>query len=311
MKRYLFFATSNSDFELITPQFVLCGNPRTVTLNPISSASSFLWEQIQPDPLILPVTFSPNNTSKNIVVSIPNGVTTKVVLRVTLNGNTSNYIYIEINTLLEDKTTLFSKGVISNIINDNTLYSNIPYIFVPIVSDGPQAIYYTNNTQQTGIRFLSSYYRNAYTNSITINNLQTVLINPETRVKLNINTSYSLLKNWLNLSVISQTVEPQNQSIDLNSTVIADEIILSNTFNKGNAINIVQTRTPFTVYNYNLLETITGSFNKGSSINISQTRTPFTVITYNLLETITSSFNKGNSINISQTRTPYTSNIVG
>ena len=307
MKRYLFFPTADNNFELVSPQFVLCGNPRTVTLNPISSASNFLWEQIQPDPLLFPVTFSPNNTSKNITISIPNTITTKVVLRITLNGNTSNYRFIEINTLLEDKISLFSKGVVSNIITDNTLNSEIPYIFVPIVSDGPQAIYYTNSSQETGIRFLSNYYRNAYTNSITINNTQTVLINPETRVKLNVNTYYSFLKNWLNLSVISQTVEAQNQSINLNSTVIADEIVLSNTFNKGNAINIIQTRTPFKVDNYNLLEDITGTFNKGNSVNISYIRTPFTAITYNLLDNITGTFNKGNSINITQIRTPYTS----
>ena len=97
MKRYLFFPDATPiTWSITTP--IVNHNPdssRTVNLNPTSNAITYLWEQIEPDPNVTYATITPNNTTKNIVVTMPVGVNT-VRYRVTLNGNTSNYKYVDI-----------------------------------------------------------------------------------------------------------------------------------------------------------------------------------------------------------------------
>jgi hypothetical protein len=145
VKRYLHFPSLSYTWNLTSPQYVICGSPlRFVTLNPTSNASTFLWEQIEPDPLINAVTITPNNTSKDIVVAIPVGITTNIVLKVTLNGDTNNSKLITIIPFLIDNLNNFSRGN-SNSIYNNTLNDPINYQLVPIVSDGPQAIFFTTN----------------------------------------------------------------------------------------------------------------------------------------------------------------------
>lgn len=97
MKRYLFFPDATTTiWSIATPMVTY--NPdssRTVNLSSTSNATTYLWEQIEPDPNVTFATITPNNTTKNIVVTMPVGVNI-VRYRVTLNGNTSNYKYVDI-----------------------------------------------------------------------------------------------------------------------------------------------------------------------------------------------------------------------
>lgn len=309
MKRYLLFQSLESDFNLTTPQYVLCGNPRVATLNPTSNATTYLWEQIQPDPLIIPITIVPNNTSKDVQVLIPSNITEEVILRITLNGNTNNYQYVTIDPLLKDKPYQASKGKLGIISFDNTLNNLLQFRFVPIPSDGSQAINFTTNGQQTGVQFLPQYYRNAYTESININSESTPInIINENRTKQPINTNILITKNWQKLTVVSQPIVPVNQIISLSfPAIIADEIT-TNSYSKGKAL-ISFTRTPYLVQNINNIDIITNNTAKGKAL-ISFTRIPYSAQNLNNIENITNNTSKGKAV-ISFTRTPYTSNVIG
>lgn len=323
MKRYLFFPTYQSDWFL-EPQYVLCGSPRTATLSPVSNATTYLWEQIEPNPLTDPVTIIPNNTSKNVIIIIPNNIQSNIRLRVTLNGDTNNYKFVDIVPLLVDNINNFSKGG-SLLAYNNTLNDPITITLAPYPPDGPQVIQYTNNNQTTGIRLNSvNYtYRNTFaqfidvidsnnnTTSVSVFKSITDLTTPDTRLNLNVNTNYTFIKRWLDIKVLSQELESSNQQILMSyPNYIADEY--AKTFNKGASL-LTFNRVPFTVQNIFNLEDISSSsnFNKGGSL-LSFNRVPFTLqnLSDNNDNISSSIFNKGASY-LSFNRIPFTSTIIG
>ena len=315
MKRYLYFPAYKSDWNLAA-QYILCGNPKIATLNPVSNASTYLWEQIEPNPLITPVIISPNNTSKNIVIVIPTTIASVIVLRVTLNGDTTNYKYVTIIPFLVDTLYPFTKGRV-RVIHDNTLNNPVPLFLAPIPSLGPQIIRYTSPSQLTGVRFKSQDYRLGYTKGVTLNSLSlstyipfiknAYYSTPDIRVQLNVNTKFTLLKDWINVEVFSQEILPIDTTINMTyPNFIADDYILS--ISKG-GVRALYDRIPYLVGKYNQIDILNTTFTKGG-IRASYDRVPYSVARYNQIDAISSNFTKG-GIRASFTRTPYTSNIVG
>jgi hypothetical protein len=316
MKKYLLFPTYTSSWSL-DPQYVLCGSPRIVILEPISNASTFLWEQIEPNPSLFPVSIIPNNTSKNVSIVIPNDISNNILLRVTLNGDTTNYKYVEVIPLLVDKLYNFNKGQ-GLMTFSNTLNDPISLITAPYLPLGSQAILYTNNTQLTGVRFKGQDYRNGFLESIEVSKnsvfIDNISINRdlynfsyEPRLNININTDYEFLKKWKDIKVISQEVNLLKQKVQLiYPTIIADEF--SSSFSKGEAL-ISFERIPYLFQNVPNIDNITNNFSKGQAL-ISFERIPFLVDNYYLQDNITNNFNKGQAL-MSFERIPYTSTIIG
>jgi hypothetical protein len=316
MKKYLLFPTYTSSWSL-DPQYVLCGSPRIVILEPISNASTFLWEQIQPDPLISPVSIIPNNTSKNVSIVIPNDITSNILLRVTLNGDTSNYKYVEVIPLLVDKFYNCSRGQ-SLATTNNTLNDPINLIMAPYLPLGSQAIFYTSNSQLTGVRFKGQDYRNGYIESIDVSKnsvfVDNISINRdlynfsyESRLNINVNTDYKFLKKWESINVVSEEIDTLKQKLQISyPTIIADEYISN--FGKGSSLLTFE-RVPYLFQNISGEEDIVNNFNKGQSL-MTYERIAFLVDNYYLEEDITNNFSKGQSL-MTYERTPYTSTIIG
>jgi hypothetical protein len=320
VKRYLYFQTLNSSFDLLTPQYVFCGSPKIVALNPQSNAINFLWEQLEPNPLLFPVTFSPNNTSKDVTVIIPNNIVDEVKLKVTLNGDINNFRIVDIKLSLIDPVIGHSSGT-GLVIHNNTLNDALPFVLAPIPLQGPQVINYTSNIQTTGVKFFSQSYRQSYTDKIDIYNNNNVFIQeldvfktiyedllfPDDRINLNVNTTYNILKKWTDIKVLSQEIVPIPQVISMSyPNIIADEYITSCASGTG---LVSYSRTPFIVANQVLEESLNNDFSPGTGL-VSYSRTPFTMANQLLEEILNNNFSPGTGL-VSFTRTPYTSNIIG
>lgn len=321
MKKYIFFPTYNSSW-ILDPQYVLCGNPRTAFLSPISNASTFLWEQIEPDPLTDPISILPNNTSKNITIVIPNTISTNIRLRVTLNGDNTDYKYVDINPLIVDKAIGFSFG--SGLAgSDNTLNAPLSLLLAPYPPTGPQVIYYTNNTQTTGVRILGQSYRQTYIDKVEVYSSTNTFIQEvdvfktfnetmydkvlDDRINININTSYNLLKKWLDIKVLSQSIAPIQQKVDLTYPYfIADEYMSS--FSTGTGL-VSFLRTPYLVQNIADIDNIYNNFSTGTGLT-AFTRVPYLVQNLSEIDIIQNNFSAGTGL-ISYTRIPYTSTIIG
>lgn len=255
MKKYLFFPTYEAEWSL-DPQYVLCGDPRTAILTPISNASTFLWEQIEPDPLTQPITILPNNNSKDVTIIIPNTISTNIKLKVTLNGDINDYRYVIVIPLIVDDIFSLSRGS-GLVYNNNTLNDPINLMLAPYPPAGPQAIQYTSSSQSTGVRLLTQYYRQGYISSIDVlTNTNSFITNvnvfrnalydfsAENRININVNKDYKFLKNWTNVKVFSEEIISIPQSIKIEyPTFIADDY--ANSFSRGSGLGS-SVITPYT-----------------------------------------------------------------
>ncbi len=323
MKRYLFFQTPNSDFELETPQFALCGNPRVVVLSPNSNALTYLWQQIEPDPLLFPVTIFPNVNSKNITVSIPINTPSPIKLKVTLNGIDENII--EINTGLVDNYYTAYRSTSNRHTWTNTLRDPIPYQLAPLPILGPQVVQVISGNT-TSIKVLNQSYRANFLKSISItdtsNNVTDILnysiltspyTNPDIRYNIKVNNLYLLTKNWARQEVFSEDITniPFNINLPNLPFYVADEY---NRFtSRGTSTRHIFNRQPFTVqrqivddiYNIN-------STNRGTSTRHIFSRQPFTVQKLILEDSINNRlYTRGTQTRMTYQRIPYTSNVVG
>ena len=323
MKRYLYFPSSNSDWDAPRTVYILCGNPRIVIVTPITGASSFLWEQLTPDPLLFPVSFSPNNTSKNLSIIIPNNTPSPIKLRITLNGNTNNYKYLDIYTDLTDFPTTPIKGTSGNNYYSNTLEEPVPYVLAPYPPDGPQVIEVLNNTL-IGVQLLQVQYRLSLLESVRItdttdNSQQNINFIPrvfpynnlDTRIKLKVNNNYTVKKTWSKKGVYSQEFleEPYNTNLSPIPQYIADEYVTP--ILKGGTGNNSFAITPYTTRNESYIELFNINILKGGTGNNSFAITPYTTRTESYVETFNINILKGGTGNNILTRTPYTSNVVG
>lgn len=314
MSRFLFFPASSYSWQDLPVQSILCGSPRYAIINPISTATSYLWEQLEPDPLVSPVTILPNNTSKDITVLLPNSISSYVLLRVTLNGRTNEPKYVTINPLLEEFIKHFNKSSSHSASIDNTLNNPVPINLAPIPSLGPTAQYINSSSSLIGIRLNSQSYRTGYTKGVTVNstyvpfNFSLYNIPNETRTEISPNTLFTVLKDWINVKVFSQSIVPIATQVNIAyPSVIADDYISN--LSKGSTIALLN-RQPYSVLNLSTYDELNNVLSKSNTTTAQLTRTPYSVLNQNHLDGLVNNFTKGNTF-FSFIRTPYSSNIVG
>jgi hypothetical protein len=323
VRRYLYFPTYAADWTLEPTQYILCGSPRIVTINAISSAATFLWEQISPDPLLFPVIFIPNNTTRDVFISIPTNTPSPIELRITLNGDTNNYKFVSIYTDLTDFPVTPIKGASGNLSNLNTLELPLPYVLAPFPPDGPQVIEVLNNTfigvQLNPLQYRFSLLQSVRITDTTNSSQQTITFTPkvfpyntpDNRIKLKLNNNYTVKKTWPVKEVFSQEFleEPYNITLSPTPQYIADEYI--GQILKGTSGNNTFVIAPYTTQLQAYEEAFTSNILKGTSGNNSFVITPYTTQTQAYEEVITTNIIKGTSGNFTLTRIPYTSNVVG
>lgn len=322
MKRYLLFQTPSSDFELESPQFALCGNPRIVVLNPNSNASTFLWQQIEPDPLLFPVTILPNANSKNITVSIPSNTPSPITLKVTLNGIDEQFI--EINTGLKDNYSSVYRGSVNRHTWTNTL-RDLNYQLAPLPILGPQVVQVLNGNT-TSIKILNQLYRantikslsvidtsDNTTNILNYPSNQSPYTAPDIRYNIKVNNLYLVTKTWAKQEVFSEDITniPFIVNIPNLPIYIADEYNRFTT--RGTAVRHAFNRQSFTVKRQSVADTINTNVNtRGTAVRHLFNRQSFTVQRQSVEDNInTRLFTRGLTTRMTYSRIPYSSNVVG